>query len=328
MPYRSGLCLLVLLLSMAGCSRVPVDRAADAGGNRVAAPAAPIPVETPAPPAAAPARGPSRVAVVVNGIEILEPEIKALASAEAFSCQEALKLTVQAEVVAQEARRSRLIPDLSGDRLALARRYLEEVYSEQALCAQISPRQIKDFYELSYQPDWPADIYKGEIVELRCCRSTQAACPAEEVAACKATHGKLLAELPQVRRRWLQEGKPPDVSSLLPSFPGLVSTDFAFIVWPGIALEKQKRLTLFDLPTLRTIMAMKEGEVSKPLESSLGYHLVKLTRFRPAITAQTEEFASQARTLLCKERVERTRNETVNRLVEAAIIEKKSGTCP
>jgi len=258
----------------------------------------------------------------VNGTTIFRHEIEAVAATRSVTFEEALKLTVQAEALAIEARHGGFPAGESPpDRFPLARRYLATVFSEETLCARITPREIRQFYEVTYQPEWPVDVYKGEVVELRCCPDTETECPAARVEACLARHRPLLKELEVLRERWPATSL-PEVNRLRRNYPELAASDFGFIVWPTLPPARRKPHRLFDAATIQAVIALSDGEISPPLTSSLGYHLIKLVRTRKAITADSPPFVRLAQKELCRERIERTRRDYVERLVKAAVVER------
>ena len=264
-----------------------------------------------------------RIRLEVNGTPIYQQEIDRLAQREKISNQEALRLTVQAQVVAAEAERNGFPGTyLPENRMEQARKYLETVYSAETLCKTISQPQVRKFYELTYKPEWPVDVFRGDVLELRCCPNTEAECPAEEFERCMNLHRPLLQELAPVARAW-EKGSTLKLASLQASHPGLTATDFGFVNWPGVPIEKQKRKTLFDAASLEKIMAMKPGQVEGPFESSLGYHLVKLTDLRLAISPESPEFVSQAKKTLCQLRIDETRKHYVSELVKSAVVNEK-----
>ncbi|MBM4352554.1 MAG: hypothetical protein FJ109_01960 [Deltaproteobacteria bacterium] len=261
------------------------------------------------------------VDTVVNGHPLRASRIAALAKGEGISRESARRRLVEALLVAEEARRGGFPgADVALDPLPLAHRYLEKVFSQETLCASISPRQLRQFYEVSYRPEWPVDVYQGDLVELRCCSGPAGSCPAEDVRACLQRNRELPEALEKVAASW-RNGALPPLDELVRQYPGLVSTDFGFVVWPDIPLEKQKPKSLFDPDMLSRIMALKPGEVSPPLRSETGYHLVRLGRFRPAITADSPEFVAAGTRALCLHRIEQTRKDFVARLLAQAVVE-------
>jgi len=305
------LLLLVAGTAMDGCRKqVPAKPAK----QRV------IPVSKAKTPAVEP-RVDAVVAAIVNGVEIDENEVRSISDREQVSLEEALRLIVQAELVAQEAVLNRFPVDGEAGRMAIARKYLETVYSAETLCKNITPTQIRKFYELTYKPEWPVDVYKGRMLELRCCPRTDAACPNDEVKRCMDLHRSLLNELQQVRSSWVK-GNLPDILPLKAKHPGLELTDFGFIMWPGIPFHEQKPKTLFDRHVVEQVMELEEGGVTSPIESSLGYHLMKLDNLRGAISPESPEFRKQAEKALCEARIEETRRNYVTELVKAALIKR------
>jgi hypothetical protein len=261
------------------------------------------------------------VVVTVNGQAISEAEVQAAATTLAVPYSEALKLTVQAEVVAQEARRA-AFPRAKGerDRFELAQAFLATVYSETTLCGAISPRTVEQFYEHRYQPEWPADVYQGDLVELRCCqRLDQNLCDPQVVAECLARNRDLLTLLLPVAKAW-ETGDLPPLVELQKTHPGLVVTDFGVIDWPGIPEAKRRPRALFPESVVDALRGAPQGGVVGPLQSAIGYHLLRLTRRRDAIKADSPEFVKAARETLCRDRIEQTRWDYVKQLMESAVV--------
>ncbi len=266
-------------------------------------------------------RGAGTLDCMVNGSPLTRERIAALATRDGLTEDAARRRLSGAMLVAAEALRSGF-PGAGEavDPLVLADSYLQQVFSRSTLCGNITERQLRQFYEVSYQPGWTVDVYQGDVVELRCCPSLADKCPAEQVKGCREKNREVTVLLEQVGRDW-KEGRAPSQADLDRQNPALRLTDFGFAVFPGIPLERQKGKTLFDLPALRRIMALKPGDVSVPFESELGFHVVRLNRFRPAITAESPEFLEAGREELCRQRVEQTRKDYVSRLLQAAVIE-------
>jgi len=246
--------------------------------------------------------------------------VDALSKAQGLGKERALALLVEAEAVAQEAKRNSFPEAGKLDRVALAKRYLETVYSAETLCGNIGDAEVRSFYEITYAPDWPVDIYKGLTLEVRCCPNTVTPCDTDEVRSCMEDNRAVLDELAAIGEKWTTDVL-PDIASLKSRYPLLNATDFGFLVWPGIPLEEQKRKKLFDPETLRSVIALAPGQVSLPVESPLGFHLFRLTQFRPAINPDSPELVASARTAICSERVGRTRDRYVRTLLESAVVE-------
>lgn len=308
-PFRAILILTLAIVTALGCKGParPVavfDVVARAGRD----------IAKPQPP-------PAVVVVTVNGQAISETEVQAAATTLAVPYSEALKLTVQAEVVAQEARRA-AFPRAKGerDRFELAQAFLATVYSETTLCGAISPRTVEQFYEHRYQPEWPADVYQGDLVELRCCqRLDQNLCDPPVVAECLARNRDLLTLLLPVAKAW-ETGDLPPLVELQKTHPGLVVTDFGVIDWPGIPEAKRRPRALFPESVVDALRGAPQGGVVGPLQSAIGYHLLRLTRRRDAIKADSPEFVKAARETLCRDRIEQTRWDYVKQLMESAVV--------
>ena len=287
--------------------------------KRTTAPPSTAPRDEPAPrPVSPPPEGsPPAVAATVNGMAILEDDVNALVSARQLERRAALKLLVEAELVAAEARRNGFPVEQGEDRFHVSGQYLSTVYSEQTLCGNITSREISDFYEMVYKPDWPADIYRGKVIQVRCCDSLDEDCDAGPVLECMEINRGVLEELEQVRKEWLATGE-AGIGALKRRHPLLEATDFGFLVWRDVPLEEQKRKRLLDPASLRVVTALKPGDISPPTESALGYHLFRLDNLRPAIEPKSPELAAAARKTICAARIEETRNRYIQELIKNA----------
>lgn len=312
------LCLLFssLCLGSASCSRKRA--AAPPTSVRQQEPAA----ETVAPPPTAGAAIATvvPVAAIVNGAAIAEDDVDKLMRKREFDRRAALKLLIEAELVAGEARRNGFPAPAGDDRFKVSGAYLSAVYSEQTLCGNITSREVSDFYEQVYKPDWPADIYRGKVTQVRCCDSLDEDCQAGPVTDCMEDNRGVLEQLDKVREVWSTEGEVA-VGELKRRHPLLEITDFGFLVWRDLPLEEQRRKRLLDPDTMKAVIALKPGEISQPIESSLGYHLFQLEELRPAIVPGSPEVAAAARELICATRIEETRTRYIQQLIKHADIE-------
>ncbi len=232
----------------------------------------------------------------------------------------ALKLLIEAELVAGEARRNGFPVKAGADRFETSGAYLSAVYSKDTLCGNITSREIADFYEMVYRPDWPADIYRGKVIQVRCCASLDEDCQADPVKECLEVNRGVLPKLEQVRKVWQAKGEIA-LGDLKRAHPLLEATDFGFLFWRDLPLEEQKRKKLLEPETLKLIVALKPGEISQPIESALGYHLFRLDQLRPAIEPKSPEVAAAARELICAARIEETRTQYIQQLIKNADIE-------
>ena len=265
-----------------------------------------------------------RVALTVNGAVILAREIDDLSRREGISREEAIRLTVQAEVVSAEAGRADFPGAKAGrDRLAISRDYLETVFSKETLCSSITDTHIRQLYEITYQPSWPVDVYRGEVLEVRCCPHVRAPCDEAEVAACLRRNSGIMEIMEAAREAWATRGVAPNPVVLAEAHSEVRLTDFGLTRWPDLAPDKRRPGRLFESSVQDEVMKLAVGQVSPPIRSGLGYHLFKLTQFRRAIRADSPEFVAQAREELCRNRVERTRWDYVSRLIKNSVVEEK-----
>lgn len=258
---------------------------------------------------------PASVAATVHGEPITVDQVDRLSSIRSITREEALMTWIQATVVAQEARRNGFPALPNASSLEVATAYLGTLFSEETLCETISQRELKGLYEAAYKPTWPADIYQGDVVELRCCPEIGVACDTPQHVACFASLERHLQALRTLRDEWvLHSDWPPQ--RLLPADSPYRATDYTFLDWPGIPDDKQVRKRLLDTPTRKAIKTLKPGEVSAPLRSSLGVHLFRLNKVRKAITHTSPDFQLEGRQYLCKKRIQSTKKDYVKRLVQ------------
>lgn len=262
------------------------------------------------------------VALTVNGWPIYQQEIEVAAARLGVSLEEAHNLTVQAEIVAREAQTAGF-PEASRvtDRFELSRRFLETVYSEDTLCGNITSQQIEELYEFSYRPEWPVDVYQGDLVEVRCCqRLDMADCDEAQLQECRKRHEPLMELLIPVAKAWRTTEAPP-VDELRKAWPDLVITDFGMLDWPSIPLSRKRPRNLFPESVVSAVKALADGEVAGPIRSEIGIHLFKLKRRRGAIESTSPEFRLAARSAICKHRIEETRWDYVKRLLESSVVD-------
>lgn len=271
-------------------------------------------VETATAPATPPS-APQRVACTINGVPLPMDDVETLASQRNMAKREALLFLIQAETVAQEARRNGFPAPAGAQRIELASAYLESLYNPETLCSSISTRELKALYESAYKPEWPADVYTGQVVEIRCCPTLDSPCDTQEQKECMAHLDRAIPDFLQLAEKWRKLDK-ATAKDLVGAQSPYIATDFVFLDWPGIPDEKQTRKRLLDVETRKAIKRLSPGEVSSPLRSSLGLHLVKLTRIRKAITSENPEFQAEGREYLCKKRILNTRQDYVKKLVQ------------
>jgi hypothetical protein len=259
----------------------------------------------------------------VNGQPIYRDEVAAMAAREKVSEKAAERMLVELEAVAQEARRQGFPAAGGEDRESVTRRYLDAAYVPETLCVRFTEREIDEYYQSVFRPEWPADVYTGEVIEVRCCPEAGAGCDSPEVRLCLEENVGVLPELARVGREWGRGVR--DAAGLAAAYPLLRVTDFGFLEYPGLAPEVRKARTLFDGPTIAAIERLVPGEVSGVLASSLGYHVVRLRGLRRAITRSSPEFLVRAREEICKARVEQTRRHFVATLAGYAVISREGG---
>lgn len=257
------------------------------------------------------------VAGWVNGVPMLLSEVQDRAAEQtAGVLDQALVVLAEEELVAHEARQAgveRLDGESPGDQ---AQRFLNLVFGEETLCRHVSDGEIRMLYEATYQKEWPARMFAGDVIEVRC-DSGDGSIPPEEVADCLATNRLLMAELERLTDSFEDEDT-PEWLALKQRFPRLHRTAFTFLDYVALTPEQQTRNHLFDPKTRRQIMALELGQISPPMESPVGYHLVRLRAFRPAITPESPEFRQKAAKELCRRKVQVTQTDYRERLRSAA----------
>ncbi len=257
------------------------------------------------------------VAGWVNGVPLLVAEVLERAAVHTDGVlDKAMTDLADEELVAHEARQAgvvRLEGESSGGQ---GERFLNLVFGPETLCRHTGDAEIRMLYEATYRKEWPARMYAGDVMEVRCDPGDRSI-PPEDVAVCMATNRPLLAELATLSGRF-DEGDSPEWQELKQRFPMLQRMPFTFLDYVALTPEQQTRNHLFDPETRRQIMALEPGQISLPLESSAGFHLVRLRAFRPAITPDSPEFRQKAIEELCRRKVQATQKDYRERLRSAA----------
>ncbi len=259
--------------------------------------------------------------VVVNGVALFPQDLPPAPQ----DPSSALKTLIEEELVAQEARRAEGFDTKPGEnRRDLSRRFLETVYSADTLCRSITRGEIRSFYQATYRKDWPASLYYGRLLEIRCADPADNPLDAT-VLRCLGDNAKIVSLFERIRERW--ESDPTWVEpDWFATYPKLVSTDFGFLDWEGIPQHKQTRDPLFDPATRELIKSLPLNVASHPIKSTLGFHMVMVTEYRPAVTPDTPEFKEKARSLICEKRIDRVRNDYLERLLDAAELQEGSAS--
>lgn len=305
----ASITFLILLVALSCRNPVPVGQGADSGKPH----APPTSGES----TSSESQSPAEIAVTVDDEPIYLTEVQVLEE-KGQGRVEALQTLIREVLLARQAVGAEFPREKDESRASWVQRFLEVTFSEQTLCSRIGPRELRSVYEATYKKDWPARMFTGEVLEVRC-KDLSAAEASTDFGQCMKENRPILKEFGDLRDRW----SPSEGRSGLPlkaRFPRLQETTFMFLDFVALTPEEQNRGQLFDPETRKVIMTLGLGDVSPPIESSVGYHLVRLKAFRPAITWESPSFQKEARRQICKQRIAQTRADYLERLMSSCVI--------
>ncbi|GEM_PF-5093984 len=310
----SGLIALLLASSFSCTSRQNPNREAVQAPSESEAPSESSGPVTDATGAGEHKSGPAEVACTVNGQPIPLSDVVQFAKARSLDNSDAMVFLIQAEVLVQEGKRN-AFPFPPGTRVEQATALLASMFSEETLCGHIRESEVKGLYEAVYKPEWPADVYAGELVEIRCCPNSDDPCDLPEQLACKAGLQGETSMMEQLAVAWAKHPD-DDIRQRIPKGSLATFSDFHFLDWPGIPEEKQTRKRMLDSIARAAIKALRPGEVSPPVLSSMGLHVFRLIKVRAAISKESPEFQAEGRRYLCSKRIITTRQEYLKQLLQ------------
>jgi hypothetical protein len=304
---HSWLLLLPLLLSL--CT--PGCRRGEEATPEVAAPSpAPPPPREVAPPAA-----------LVNDEAIPEALVSRVARRTGWSRERTIQVLVDATLVIQEAARMKqrcadpAAPDLC------AKELLEALYSDENLCKAIPESEVDMGYQELFDKDWPVEAYAGWIAEIRCCGGDWGDCDTPAAAACRQGLERWGPPFEALTTAW-RGGTPVEdaIRRIFPEESPVLVSDFFFTYWPESDPEDQPKLDSWDPLMLSELVSLPVGAVSNPLRSTMGLHVFRLDRFKPARLKDDPEVRIKIRTRICEGRVAQVRDRYVRDLRAGASI--------
>lgn len=303
-----GVLPLLLALLAPGCRQDPPTTPEEAK------PSAPAPEAAAAPRSVPPA-------ALVNDEAIPEALVSRVSQRTGWSRERTVHVLVDATLVIQEAARmQRRCADPAAPDLC-AKELLEALYSEKNLCEAIPESEVDLGYQELFDKDWPVEAYAGWVAEIRCCGGDWGDCDTPAAAACRQGLERWGPPFEALSTAW-RAGTPVE-DALLRIFPGgspaLVS-DFFFTYWPESDPEDQPKLESWDPAMLAELISLPVGAVSKPLRSTMGLHVFRLDRFKPARLKDDPEVRIKIRTRICEGRMAQVRDRYVRDLRAGAII--------
>lgn len=269
-----------------------------------------------APPPAAPSP-----AAVVNDTEISVAAVRRVVRRTGWPRSKALQVMVDATLVIGEADRQGQRCTTPGEPETCAKELLAALYSSETLCKNIPEREVDQGYQELFDKDWPVEAYAGWVAEIRCCGGEWGACDTSAAATCRQGLPRWGPPFESLALSWAA-GTPVEeaVSRIFPPEAPLHVSDFFFTYWPESGPEGQPKLESWGPAMLAEVVALPIGEVSKPLSSSMGLHVFRLDRYKPARLKDDPEVRERIRAQLCRGRVGRVRDLYVRELRGAAVI--------
>ncbi|MBM4372347.1 MAG: peptidyl-prolyl cis-trans isomerase, partial [Deltaproteobacteria bacterium] len=146
-------------------------------------------------------------------------------------------------------------------------------------------------------------------------------CDPPEAAACRAGLDRWLPTFGALSAAWAAGEDPAQSAArLLPPAAGVRVADFFFTYWPEEGPDGQPRLESWDPAMLAEVISLPEGGVSRPLRSSMGIHVFRLDRYKPAKLASDPAVRDALRKRICSTRVQEIRDRYVRDLRAAAAV--------
>jgi len=276
---------------------------------------------TAAAPAPAPAAPEPQPAAVVNDELITEDAVKRLARRTGWQMEKALNVLMDATLVVREAARMGRTCAAPEKPEACAKELLEELLSSANLCKNITDTEIDSAYHQLFDKDWPVEAYAGWVAEIRCCGGDWGDCDSPEAAACRQSLERWGPPFEALATAWAA-GNPVEeaVDRIFPPGAPLHVSDFFFTYWPESGPEDQPKLESWDPAMLAEMVSLPVGETSKPLRSTMGLHVFRLDRYKPARLKDDPEVRDMIRKRICEGRVAQVRDRYVRDLRGAASI--------
>ncbi|MFH1531694.1 MAG: peptidylprolyl isomerase [Pseudomonadota bacterium] len=267
------------------------------------------------------APAPSRPAAVVNDEEIPEAMVARAARRTGWPQDKTLQVLVDATLVIQEAARLGQRCETPEAPEQCAKELLGILYSSENLCKIIPEAEVDLGYQELFDKDWPVEAYAGWVVEIRCCGGDRGDCDTPAAEACRQDLVQWGPPFEALSLAWAS-GTPVEegVARIFQGTAPLNSADFFFTYWPESGPEEQPKLESWDPAMLAEIISLPVGEVSKPLRSTMGLHLFRLDRYKPAHLKDDPEVRSRIRERICEGRVAQVRDRYVRDLRSGASI--------
>ncbi len=307
----STLAVVALLVASPGCRR---DEAPPAAAEESAPSAEAAPAESPS--------GAPRIpAAVVNDAEISDAVVRRVARRTGWPRERTVQVLVDATLVIQEAARLEqrcddpTAPDLC------AKQLLARLYSADNLCKNIPEAEVDLGYQELFDKDWPVEAYAGWVAEIRCCGGDWGDCDSAASAACRQGLERWGPPFEALSTAWAA-GTPVEEAAarIFPGGAPVLVSDYFFTYWPESDPEDQPKLESWDPAMLAEITSLPVGEVSKPLRSTMGLHVFRLDRYKPARLKHDPEVRNKIRNRICEGRVAQVRDRYVRDLRAGAAI--------
>jgi len=305
-PIRFAFLILTVVLFL-GCRR-------DEAPSSEAPPSEPTPAVAPAP-----VEGPP--AAVVNDEEIPEVMVTRAMRRTGWPRDKTLLVLVDATMVIQEAAHQGQRCEEPDAPEVCAKELLATLYSPDNLCKNVPEAEVDLGYQELFDKDWPVEAYAGWVAEIRCCGGDWGDCASLAAAACRQGLDQWGPPFEALSTAWAS-GTPVEEAAarIFQGAAPLHIADFFFTYWPESDPEDQPKLESWDPAMLAEIISLPVGEVSKPRRSTMGLHLFRLDRYKPARLKDDPEVRAKIRKRICDGRVAQVRDRYVRDLRVGASI--------
>ncbi len=252
---------------------------------------------------------------MVNDEEISEAAVKRVARRTGWPRDKTVRVLVDATLVIQEAaRQSQRCEDPEAPDLC-AKKLLEILYSSDNLCKNIADAEVDQGYQELFDKDWPVEAYAGWVAEIRCCGGDWGDCDTPAAGACRQGLQRWSPPFEALSTAWTSGTRVEEAASrIFPQGAPLHLSEFFFTYWPQSGPEDQPKLDSWDPAMLAEIISLPVGEVSKPLRSTMGLHVFRLDRYKPARLKHDPEVRKKIRDRICKSRIAQVRDRYVRDL--------------
>ena len=299
---------LILVSAVASCRR---GEEVTTKEKKVAS--APAPSSTPS--------SSTRVVAVVNEEEISEGDVLRLVRRTGWPRDRAVQILVDATLVIREADRLGQRCTTPEKPESCAKELLELLYSPETLCKHIADAEVERGYQELFGKDWLVEAYAGWVAEVRCCGGDWGDCDTPEAEACRQNLIRWEPPFGALATSWAA-GTPLEEASarIFPRDAPLHMAEFFFTYWPESGSEDQPKLVSWDPVMLAELVSLPEGEVSRVVRSTMGLHIFRLDRYKPAKLKDDPEVRAKIRGKICEGRVAQVRDRYVRDLRKTASI--------